>query len=278
MKSATFFLLSFFLSNTFVYSDEIKWLSSLDKGLAEAKSAGKVAMIDIFTDWCYWCKELDSKTYKDKRVIALSKSFVNIKVNPEKDAKVASFIKNYNINGYPAILFVEHTGALVLKVAGFLAADPFLKKMEEVPKIQSKIKLYKDELSAGNNTHGVALLNMLIETQRFGEAIPVFDKIRSDKKIPKEQYSEAYINIGLSFAMKNEYENAQKYFIDAEKLYADTLSGFAATYYHAYTEYLLGKKESAVAIISKVMGNPKLPPDWKAEYESVLQSFKAGNK
>lgn len=273
MKQIFFLLAAFCIFTAHAYSDEIKWVTDLNKGLSEAKSSGKVAMIDVFTDWCYWCKELDAKTYKDSRVITLSKSFVSIKVNPEKDKAVMDFVKNYNIDGYPAILFVEYTGALVVKVAGFLAADPFIKKMEEVPRIQSKIASYKGEYNSGNSQHVAELMGILLDSARYDEALPIFDKIKDDKKVSKAQMGDVYVRIGLFFAMKNDYNTAQKYFIDAETLYPDTLNGFAGSYYRAYTDYLLGKKDSAISIIKKVLKNPKLPPEWKSQYETVLKTF-----
>jgi thioredoxin-related protein len=253
--------------------DEITWMFDLKKGLSEAKSANKVAMIDVFTDWCYWCKELDAKTYKDKRVVSSSRSFVNIKVNPEKDKSVAEFLKNYKIEGYPAILFVDHTGALLLKIGGFIAADAFLKKMNEVPKLQVKIANYKKEYASGNTAHALELLEFLVDRSRFEEAVPIFERIKSDKKFKKAQLGDFYIQVGLHFVMENDYDRAEEYFIDAEDLYPDTFNGFIGMYYHAYSEYLLGKKEKAVGILQKAIRNPKLPAKMKQDFEAVMKAF-----
>ena len=39
--------------------------SELDPGLAEAKRAGKPLLVDVYTDWCGWCKRMDRTTYAD---------------------------------------------------------------------------------------------------------------------------------------------------------------------------------------------------------------------
>ncbi len=256
-----------------LYSEDIKWVTDLKKGLGEAKASGKPVMIDVYTDWCYWCKELDAKTYKDPKVVSLSKSFVNIKVNPEKDRVVADFIKNYEINGYPTILFVEHTGDLLLKVGGFLGGPEFLKKMQEVGTIRDKLVRFEAEYGKGDLTNTVDYIALLVEAMRLDKAASVFDKVKSDKKVAGERLGDFYLQIGLYYMKKEDIKRALPYFADAEKKYPDTRTGLGATYYHAYCEYLLGNNDKAVSIIAKVVKNPNLPAEWKAQFESAQKSF-----
>ena len=47
----------------------IAWRMDLDAATSEARQSGKVLMVDVYTDWCEWCKVLDTKTYTDPKVI-----------------------------------------------------------------------------------------------------------------------------------------------------------------------------------------------------------------
>src|ERR1019366_1427695 len=67
-------------------ASEIGWKKGYDTAAAEAKSSGKLIMIDMYTDWCVWCKRLDSDTYPAAEVVKQSEKFVPIKLNAEKDA------------------------------------------------------------------------------------------------------------------------------------------------------------------------------------------------
>jgi len=55
---------------------EIQWVD-FTAGYASAKESGKILLIDVYTDWCGWCKVMDNKTYTDSQVIqTLAKDYV----------------------------------------------------------------------------------------------------------------------------------------------------------------------------------------------------------
>lgn len=116
-------------------SDKIVW-KSFDAGMSEAKKNGKKVLIDVYTDWCGWCKKMDAGTYSDKKVMEyLKKNFVVIKLNPEKDGTVtydgkkysaADFSQGMGVNGYPATLFLKSDGKPITLLPGYSEAEMFL--------------------------------------------------------------------------------------------------------------------------------------------------------
>jgi thioredoxin-related protein len=68
-----------------VISKEIVWLD-FETGYAKAVKENKILLVDVYTDWCGWCKVMDRETYTDAEVIqAVNKDFVTVKLNPEKN-------------------------------------------------------------------------------------------------------------------------------------------------------------------------------------------------
>lgn len=108
-------------------SKKIKWVHKYDKGMASAGRQKKVAMVDLYTDWCGWCKKLDDHTYKDKDVLALAENFVCIKVDADKNKPL---VKKYNVTGYPTILFLKPNGDEVGRIRGYLPPKQFAQKMK----------------------------------------------------------------------------------------------------------------------------------------------------
>lgn len=106
---------------------KINWLSSYNRGMSRAKNTGKSVMIDFYTDWCGWCKKLDSDTYKDKEVLSLAGNLVCIKIDADKNKSIA---QQYNVRGYPTILFLNSSGEELGRISGYLPARPFAQKMK----------------------------------------------------------------------------------------------------------------------------------------------------
>ena len=109
-------------------SDEVKWVTSLEEGLKQAAEQNKPLMVDFYTDWCGWCKELDRQTYSDARVQEKAKQFVSVKVDAEADAADR---RKYGVDGFPTIIFLSSGGTEIHRVPGFAPPDPFLKEMDK---------------------------------------------------------------------------------------------------------------------------------------------------
>jgi thioredoxin-related protein len=105
-------------------------------GLDEAKSSGKTVMIDVYTDWCGWCKRMDRDTYAKPEVIAyLEKSFVPVRLNAEANATVfyqgadrsyRDLARGFRINSYPTTLFLGADGKHLASAPGYMKAADFL--------------------------------------------------------------------------------------------------------------------------------------------------------
>lgn len=131
----------------------LTWMSFND-GLANVKKTNKKVLVDVYTDWCGWCKKMDKETYADGGIAAyLSKHYVVIKLNAESSSKVTYKGETYTeqelagafgITGYPSIIFLKGNGdpittypgyadpAKFKKVVSFIAEDHYLtKKFDE---------------------------------------------------------------------------------------------------------------------------------------------------
>src|SRR5260221_2886342 len=104
----------------------VDWQNNYDTALTKAKKDKKLVMVDLYTDWCGWCKKLDKDTYSDKDVEAkLTKDFVAVKLNPEKSAEVAKLSQRFGTRGYPHIVFVNTDGNVVSEIGGYLPPKDF---------------------------------------------------------------------------------------------------------------------------------------------------------
>jgi len=98
---------------------------SYTQALDEARAGNRLVMLDVYTDWCGWCKKLDRETFADRRVREALKDFVALKVNAEKGGRAVA--ERYEVRGYPTILFISPDGRVVRQVRGYVTADEMLR-------------------------------------------------------------------------------------------------------------------------------------------------------
>ncbi len=123
----------------------IKWYS-FEEAYQLNKKKPKKVFVDVYTDWCGWCKKMDAETFANP-VIAkyMQKHFYCVKLNAElKDTIVLDGVKFINPNpssrrsthqlanellrdkmSYPSYVFLNDKGNYLTMVAGYQAAENF---------------------------------------------------------------------------------------------------------------------------------------------------------
>lgn len=145
MKKALFFLgLSLLGLSTTLAQEDVKWYSIKDALELTAKEP-RILIIDVYTDWCGWCKRMDAATFSNKEIAAtLNKDFYPVKLNAEGKDSIVIGDKSYKFvdNGsrgyhelaaivtkgrlsYPTISVVDERGRVLNAYPGYKDADQF---------------------------------------------------------------------------------------------------------------------------------------------------------
>jgi thioredoxin-related protein len=139
MKRYLWAILTGFMVVASARAETVNWQADFDKAVASAKKDGKLVVVDVYTDWCGWCKKLDKDVYADPKVIQkLAKDFVAVKINPEKTARAADLARQFGTRAYPHIVFVNGDGKKIGEIGGYVPADEFLKRLDNITQSKNK--------------------------------------------------------------------------------------------------------------------------------------------
>ena len=108
-----------------------------NEGLAAAAGGGKPVIVDVYTDWCGWCKRMDRDVYA-KAAIGdyLNQPFVMVRLNAESAERVSyggrtmtarALAGGFQVTGYPTTIFLKSDGTHLVNVPGYIPADDFIK-------------------------------------------------------------------------------------------------------------------------------------------------------
>jgi thioredoxin-related protein len=128
-------IMVFALSAVFPARAAVTW-RGWDAGLSESGKSGRPVLVDVYTDWCGWCKRMDRDVYARSEVQDyLSRKFVVVKLNAEGNESVKYQGKGYTartlaaffgVTGYPTTIFLSGKGAHLGNVPGYIPPDRFL--------------------------------------------------------------------------------------------------------------------------------------------------------
>lgn len=122
----------------------VKWYTIEEAFILTKKEPRKI-LIDVYTDWCSWCKVMDSKTFSNKLIAEyMNLNFYPVKFNAEQKADVVLDGKTYKfvasgqrgyhelaaqlLNGklgYPSVVFLDEKTRMIQPVQGYIQAKEF---------------------------------------------------------------------------------------------------------------------------------------------------------
>jgi thioredoxin-related protein len=127
-----------------VEAQSVKWYS-FEEAVEMNKKEPRKIMIDVYTDWCGYCKVMDKNTFSNTIVADyLNKSFYPVKLNAEQKTDILFNDKTYKfvaqgtrgfhelayalLNGqmsYPSIVFLDEQVRIIHVQKGYMEAKPF---------------------------------------------------------------------------------------------------------------------------------------------------------
>jgi thioredoxin-related protein len=120
--------------------EKIRWYT-IEQAEKLASQNPKKIFIDVYTDWCGWCKKMDATTYEDPRIIKLLNSdFYAVRLDGEDKGEIVFKDKSYKYvpygrSGYNELAAILMNGKLSYPTTVYL--DEKLNMIQPIPGYQT---------------------------------------------------------------------------------------------------------------------------------------------
>lgn len=126
------------MSFVFVNAQNINWLTWEEVAEKMHEEPRKI-MVDVYTDWCGWCKKMDASTFKDTKIVDyINENYYAIKFDAEYQNPIYLNGKEYNfiktgkkgyhelaakiLRGklsYPSLVFLDYNMKVIQPIPGY---------------------------------------------------------------------------------------------------------------------------------------------------------------
>ena len=142
--------------------EQIKW-HDFNEGVSLAQKENKKLLIDVYTDWCVWCKKMDEDVYSDEGVQqSVAAHYIAVKLNAESskgitingtqmdEAKLAGAM---GVTGYPTTVFLDPAAKPITKVDGFVESKEFASILHFIGEDHYKTKTFQEYRDSTGAVH-----------------------------------------------------------------------------------------------------------------------------
>ena len=250
---------------------KINWESDFEKALEISKQENKPIMMDVYTDWCGACKEMDKTTFANKDVIDNSSNFIALKFNPEKVSNGNDFLNKYSIIGFPTMLFMNGDGFVIRRIVGYVESDELVNEMNGIKEKEENIKkVFADE------TPSIEKLDIYLYSGYTKEASEMYDVLASENKIPEENKAKYMSKIALMLLDIDNNDKAMEYFNEMIDKYSNYNEVYIAYYYKGLDMIINnGQTNESIKYIENLANT--VPEEMKEAYTSFLDYFSSTN-
>lgn len=237
------------------------YYTTLDEALAASQKDSKPTIIKFYTDWCYWCKVMDTGTLEKQSAIdAFNKQYVLTKINAEVDTNIAA---KYAISGYPTIVMLDKDGVEIDRIVGYLPADDFFKTLGEYQQgIGTLADLLKKSETAPTRELSYDIADKYKYRGKMADATTWYNKVIAAGNAKDSMSGECRGALADMLRRDKKWD-------DAIAAYASVMTDFDGTPFATNAEIMraivFGKKGDTASAIGAFEGfiknNPKADPD-----------------
>jgi thioredoxin-related protein len=258
-------------------SSAIVWNTNLATAERQAKLHHKLLMVDLYTDWCQYCKLLDSQTYPDPTVVKAVDQVEPIKLNGETDPNGAYLTAHFTNQTFPTILFFDPNGKLVHVINTYEPPAPFAAEVnlavDDQEQLPGLLALVSE--NPGDTADKITLAQLYIRRAQLDDAAGLVANLEAAGQ--GDQLVPLYSSLGDQYSSMQNYTAATADYNKIVSLHDAAASDIVAAHFSLANNYLLqNDKADVISQIQAIIATPGAREDAKTLAKQMLAQINTG--
>ncbi len=187
------------------------WLDQPDTAFAEAKRSGKVVLVDLYADWCGWCKVMERDVFSTPEFQSYAERFVLLRVDVEDGGAGSEIQRRFQANSLPTLLLLDANRALVGEVEGFLPTARLLARLDGALRTHRAAIAAFDRALAGNDPAAWQAQARAAHQRGDGErAAQLFEKLITQGGLAGDDLAWARLQLADSYRFAGRFTDADR--------------------------------------------------------------------
>jgi tetratricopeptide (TPR) repeat protein len=204
-------------------AQEVQWRLDYSQARKEAVEKGRPLVLDFSTENCFWCKQLELRTFRDPEIATLlNERCIPVKIDAARSPNLTSAL---HIQNYPTLVYATPGGKILGYQEGFLEApalkDHLQRTIAAVAAPDWMERDYQDAnqaLAAADYPRALSLLRNVVED---GKDRPVQVKARQVLQELEQQAADRFAK-AREMVDRGKVSDALEAVNDLVKVYAGT--------------------------------------------------------
>ena len=201
----------------------VPWIYDWEQAVRLAKQHKKLIVLDLYTDWCTWCRVMEVNTYGDPSVVReLGPRYIWLKLNAETEEDGRKAQRRFRVMGYPATLLIEPEEGLYEKTSGYLNAEQFREEISRHQRSLQSVTELRDRVRREPESADLKLELAVQYMQRrhYPGAEKLYRELIEAKSM--NQLDESYYSLAVTLAQQGKEREALETLIDLQNRFPES--------------------------------------------------------
>ena len=186
------------------------WRTDGASAFAEAKKSGRLVLVDLYAEWCGWCKVMDREVFSSPAFQSQASRFVLLRLDTDDRGEGTDMAQRFRATSLPTMLVLDGNQALVSEIRGYRETDELLPLLDDADaKHKAFLADFDRVLAAAKPADWLAKAKEMHQRGDGPRAAAAFEKVIGAKHLSGDALGWARLQLADAYRMGERFDDAK---------------------------------------------------------------------